>query len=231
VRKTVFCFMLIVIVIIAIAGAFVFVDAKDIKVIQAEQGRVIDVSLAAQERYKQWVILFDRWVKGEIKLEDMTPEQRALFIEFSEDMDFWSTVIMACSWYCGGGPINVEASSFLPPKNGNTYFPFNAHDFDLRTAWVEGVEGYGIGEYIEFYFEPLSPRVTTIEIYNGYFISENAWEDYSRVKKFKLYVNNKPYAILKLQDSRAVQRFQVEPLQSRDKNKDLVLKFEIMEVY
>ena len=41
--------MLIVIVIIAIAGAFVFVDAKDIKVIQAEQGRVIDVSLAAQE--------------------------------------------------------------------------------------------------------------------------------------------------------------------------------------
>ncbi|HLW07653.1 MAG TPA: hypothetical protein VKY45_08810 [Marinilabiliaceae bacterium] len=59
--------MLIVIVIIAIAGAFVFVDAKDIKVIQAEQGRVIDVSLAAQERYKQWVILFDRWVKGEIK--------------------------------------------------------------------------------------------------------------------------------------------------------------------
>ena len=156
----------------------------------------------------------------------MTPEQRALFIEFSEDMDFWSTVIMACSWYCGGGPINVEASSFLPPKNGNTYFPFNAHDFDLRTAWVEGVEGYGIGEYIEFYFEPLSPGLQQLKYITGILYP---WKDYSRVKN-SLYVNNKPYAILKLQDSRAVQRFQVEPLQSRDKNKDLVLKFEIMEV-
>ena len=52
-------------------------------------------------------------------------------------------------------------------------------------------------EYIEFYFEPFSPRVTVIEIYNGYFKS-GAWEDNSRVKKFKLYVNNKPYAILEL---------------------------------
>ena len=48
-------------------------------------------------------------------------------------------------------------------------------------------------------------------------------------QKSKLYVNNKPYSFKSCR-SRAVQRFQVEPLQSRDKNKDLVLKFEIMEV-
>lgn len=209
-----------------------FVKAENLKVIKAEQGRVIDISEAAQARYKQWGELRDRiYVKNEIKFEDLTPEQAKLLNEFGEDMGFWDTVTEACSWYCGGGPKQLEASSFLPPQNGNTYFPSNAHDFNLRTAWVEGVKGYGIGEYIEYYFEALSPRITEIKVYNGYFKSEKAWEDNSRVKKFKLYINNNPYAILELQNTRAVQIFKVEPLQSKIKNKDLVLKFEILEVF
>lgn len=226
VRRLILCLLLLVIVVTG-----TIVKAEDLKILKPELGRVIDISLEAQERYKKWEALYSKLMKREIKLEEMTPEQLTLLGEFGEDSGFWSTGTMACSWYCGGGPKKQEASSFLSPQSGNTYIPSNAHDFDLRTAWVEGVKGYGIGEYIEFYFEPFSPRVTVIEIYNGYFKSEKAWEDNSRVKKFKLYVNNKPYAILELEDSRAVQRFHVEPLQSKIENKDLVLKFEIMEVY
>lgn len=226
-RKIILCLVLI----ISITSSS-FAKAGNLKVIKAELGGVIDISEAAQERYKQWEHLYDQvYIKREITMESLTSEQKKLLNEFGEDMGFWDTVTGACSWYCGGGPKKQEASSFLAPQGGNTYYASNAHDFDLRTAWVEGVKGYGIGEYIEYYFEALSPRITEIIVYNGYFKSEKAWEDNSRVKKFKLYVDNKPYAILELQDCRATQCFKVEPLQSKIKNKDLVLKFEILEVY
>jgi hypothetical protein len=227
VRKIILCLVLIISV-----TSSTFVKAENLRVIKAELGRVIDISEAAQERYKQWGKLFNQvYVKGEIAMENLTPEQKKLLNEFGEDMDFWATETAACSWYCGGGPKKLDASSVLSSQSGNFYLASKAHDFDLRTAWIEGVKGYGIGEYIEYYFEALSPRITEIRVYNGYFKSEKAWEDNSRVKKFKLYINNKPYAILELQNTRAVQKFKVEPLQSKVKNKDLVLKFEIFEVF
>lgn len=49
VRKIILCLALI----IAVASS-TFVNAENLKVIKAEQGRVIDISVAAQERYKQW---------------------------------------------------------------------------------------------------------------------------------------------------------------------------------
>ncbi len=226
-RKIILCLALIIAV-----SSSTFVNAENLKVIKAEQGRVIDISVAAQERYKQWGKLYDQvYVKREMKTENLTPEQKKILNEFGEDMGFWATETEACSWYCGGGPKKQKASSFLASQSGNTYHASNAHDFDLRTAWVEGVRGCGIGEYIEYYFEALSPRITEIRVYNGYYKSEKAWEDNSRIKKFKLYINNKPYAILELQNTRTVQKFKVEPLQSKVKNKDLVLKFEILEVF
>ena len=89
----------------------------------------------------------------------------------------------------------------------------------------------GLGEYIEFYFKPFSPRVDKIIIYDGYFKNQNLWESNSRVKQFKLYINEKPYAILDLADTNAPQSFSIEPIQSMTKGVDLVLKLEIMDVY
>lgn len=226
-RKVFFCLAMI-----GLLTAIAFGETENPKIIKAKLGPPVDISQAAQERYKQWLNLREKiYNKQEIQHEDLTPEQRKLLGEFDESQGFWATETEACSWYCGGGPKKQEASSFLSPQNGNTYFASNAHDFDLRTAWVEGAKGYGIGEYIEYYFEALSPRITEIRIYNGYFKSEQAWEDNSRVKRFKLYVNNRPYAILELYDTRAAQFFPVEPLQSKIKGKDLVLKFEISDVF
>lgn len=69
--------------------------------------------------------------------------------------------------------------------------------------------------------------------------SQTAWANNSRVKKLKMYVNNKPYAILNLKDERALQTFKVDPLgsanredfQALQRKPDWTLKFEIMEVY
>ena len=137
-----------------------------------------------------------------------------------------------CSWYCGGGPSKIYASSVLPNNKGLNYVAKNAHDFSLRTAWVEGKEGYGIGESITFQFDKQSPPVTTVEIFNGYMKSDVLWKANSRVKQLKLYVNDKPYAILNLQDIKSKQIFRIHEGDGFQGTKSyLLLKFEIMDVY
>jgi hypothetical protein len=107
----------------------------------------------------------------------------------------------------------------------------NIHDLNYRTVWSEGVVGYGIGEYVEYHFKAESPRITQIQIANGYVKSNKAWLENSRVKALKMYVNGKPYAILDLKDSRALQQFNVPVLGRNNGKKDWVLRFEIADVY
>ncbi|HEX2955115.1 MAG TPA: hypothetical protein VHR47_14200 [Bacillota bacterium] len=206
-------------------------ESKNLKLLKPTSINPIDISEAAQTRYRQWRELFDRlYVIESLKEENLTSKQKKLLDEFSEDKGFWDTVSWGRSWYCGGGPERVKASSSLRLDNV-TYSPKNAHDFELRTAWMEGVDGYGKGEFITYEFRPSSPKVTKILIYNGYCKSIKTWREYSRVKKLVLYINGQAYALLSLQDSLSVQCFDVEPLQSRNKGRYLTLKFEIQEAY
>lgn len=68
-------------------------------------------------------------------------------------------------------------------------------------------------------------------IYNGYIKNYDLFKANARVKTFRLYINNVPYAILELSDTTAQQSFKIEPVRSTIKNKDLVLTFEILEIY
>lgn len=157
----------------------------------------------------------------------------------NEMKGYWDAVGDECSWYCGGGPDSVWASSTLRAQAGISYKAENAHDLSYKNAWVEGVAGYGIGEYLLYRFGATSPRINKIVVANGYVKSEKAWRDNSRVKKLKLYFNNKPLAILNLQDNRNEQIFHFDPIGYSDReNWDALaskpawtLKFEILEVY
>ena len=135
-----------------------------------------------------------------------------------------------CSWYCGdGGPIKITASSRLANQGANNYNEENLHDDHANTPWVEGVKGYGIGEWVEYTFKAGNPRITTIKIVNGYCKSQSAWKNNSRVKKLKVYIKGKPAAILNLEDTRCVQSFEIAPV--TDANKEWTMKFEIVDVY
>ncbi|MEH0158740.1 Hint domain-containing protein [Limibacter armeniacum] len=174
-------------------------------------------------------------------VESLTEEEKELLNNFSEVQEsYFDPVGGGCSWYCGGGPFSVTASSFLTAQGKNTYVPDNAHDLDLETAWVEGVDGYGIGEYLLYHFKATSPRITQIIVGNGYLKSEAAWRNNSRVKTLKMYVDDKPYALLHLKDERSSQGFRISPLgkitdgADRDKLReepDWTIKFEIVDVY
>ena len=109
--------------------------------------------------------------------------------------------------------------------------PKNAHDFDLRTAWIEGKPDYGIGEEISIEFElSANLKVTHIDIFNGYCKSEKVWKDNSRVKVFTLYVHDEILAYLNLSDTYKKQRFDIGSL-GGDAEGELTLVLRIIEVY
>lgn len=168
-------------------------------------------------------------------------DEQRIYDKYSEnevEQGYWDAVGGGCNWYCGGGPQEVTASSELKSHGENTYAAPNAHDLSYKTAWVEGVPGPGIGEYVTYNFAPEAPRITEIIVANGYVKSERAYRDNARVKKLKVYLNDKPYAILNLEDKRSVQHFSFPPLGNGDRLNDKLatlppwtLKFEILEVY
>jgi len=153
--------------------------------------------------------------------------------------NYWDVLKPGCSWYCSGGEDTISASSSLSAQSNVNYRANNIHDLNYKTAWVEGVKGYGIGEWIMYHFPPQTPRITELIVVNGYAKSEQTWKDNSRVKKLKMSINGKPFAILALANSRQEQHFKIEPVGNADR-KDLeklqkqpwwTIKFEIMDVY
>ncbi len=139
-----------------------------------------------------------------------------------------------CSWYCGGMSPLATASSQL---KGAAYAPDRAHDFNFKTAWVEGVEGNGAGEYLEYSFKmndqikrPEDFGINQIVIFNGYWKSDKLWHANGRVKNLKMYVNGVPTCIFTLADVKHPQSatFPFIALKAGEK---VVLRFEIIDVY
>lgn len=160
--------------------------------------------------------------------ESMSPEDKALVALGEEDCVLGHFFSAACSWYCGGEISDVSASSALSAR----YKGENTHDFSILNAWVEGVAGQGEGEYMVYTFPGSCPRITTIQILNGYTKTEKAWLDNGRVKRLRMYYHGEPYAILELDDTRRLQSFDVGILGFNDPSApDWTLRFEILDVY
>jgi hypothetical protein len=203
----------------------------------------LNFSAEGEKAFANALVLFqkiDDKLSSGVKYDDLTAAEKKAYSAVDEtESDYWASIGDGCSWYCGEGPKKVSASSYLKAQGTSTYEAKNAHDFNYKNAWVEGVAGYGIGEFLEYTFGATASRVTDIKIANGFVKSEAAWANNSRVKKLKMYVNNKPYAILNLKDERALQTFKVEPLgnanredfEALQRKPDWTLTFEIMEVY
>ncbi|WP_307984526.1 hypothetical protein [uncultured Bacteroides sp.] len=125
-----------------------------------------------------------------------------------------------CGFYCACERGKIAASLELKPHHGIPYAAKNAHDLSYKTAWVEGVQGDGIGENLIYCFPPTNPRIIKVIVIKGYSKSDEtwrnnsrvkqrkrhyhqrrqllAWQKNSRVKLLKMYVDNKPYALLHL---------------------------------
>ncbi len=164
--------------------------------------------------------------------ENEEKELDSLLFKYGEVVEsVYDIIDGGCSWYCGGGNYKIVASSYLKESGKNVYNAESANDLSYETAWVEGTANDGAGEYLEYYFENESPRITTIIVSNGYMKSDQAWRNNNRVKSLKLYVNGSPFRILKLNDSKTDQKFELGTFGHNEDGSDLVLRFEILEVY
>ncbi|WP_258097890.1 NADase-type glycan-binding domain-containing protein [Marinoscillum pacificum] len=216
------------------------ISAQEVPTLKPTLGKVMEFNAKVQQ---EWVLrdnLLNDLGQGNKNWDDLTKEEQSIIEEHGEIYEnMWDIVGGGCSWYCGGGQDTQTASSELTSQGSNTYGAENAHDLSYETAWVEGVSGYGIGEYIEYHVKPENPRITKIIIVNGYVKSDNAWKNNSRVKRLKMYLDDKPYADLELEDSKAEQHFKVEAIGYSDRENFTILKqkpgftlkFEITEVY
>lgn len=118
---------------------------------------------------------------------------------------------------------NIKASSILKASGNNTYGTSNLSDDNPQTAWVEGRSDYGIGEYIEF-----NRAGDDMRIYNGYQKNEASFYNNSRVKTFKVYLDDNFVGNILLNDKPGQQniniaQFGVESYET--------IKLEIKEVY
>ncbi len=164
--------------------------------------------------------------------EEERRELDVLLTRYGEVVEsVWDVINGGCSWYCGGGNYKVTASSYLPQQNTVSYNSESANDLNYKTAWVEGKNGSGIGEFLKYFFRNGSQRFSRIIVSNGYMKSQEAWQNNNRVKKLRFSVNGKEWGIFNLEDSRTDQVFEVGEIGHSQNGSDLVLQFEILEVY
>jgi hypothetical protein len=78
----------------------------------------------------------------------------------------------------------LTVSSTLPAEGSFNYGKESMRDNDLRTAWVEGAEGAGIGETITL--KPKGAYVTEIGLLNGFVSNEALYYGNARIKKLRI---------------------------------------------
>lgn len=217
-------------------------SGQTIKTLTPTLGSLVDKSPEGEiEFLKKQKDCSELWQKQNAGNKLSDEENKRLDKNCMEDgpEGYYDILGAGCSWYCGGGLDTETASSELQPFKDMNYSAANAHDLSYKTAWVEGVPGYGIGEFITYHFPPENPRITKIIVVNGYVKSKKAWTENSRVGALKMYLNDKPFAILNLADTQYEQEFSFDPIGNSDranheKLKSMpswTMKFEILDVY
>jgi hypothetical protein len=114
----------------------------------------------------------------------------------------------------------VSSSSFLQPQGKNIYEPFNLCDRNLKTAWCEGEQNNGSGEWIEFIFAETSGLDGNFSgnfvLVNGYAKNDNTFSYNSRIKTFLCYWNSFPVFKVKLLDTKEPQSFSLSEFNKKN---------------
>ena len=105
----------------------------------------------------------------------------------------------------------------------------------MKTAWVEGVEGFGWGEKIKIRFK-MKKGIKSIpfkgfDILNGYVKNENVWKDNARVKLLVIFHNKTPLFNLKLINTMKPQYIQLDNEDHVQLKNGDTITLEIMNTY
>ena len=113
-------------------------------------------------------------------------------------------------------PAETRYYIFDTSSHLSKYSTKNLCDGDVRTAWVEGWHGPGVGEMISIHNETRI-SFSTIEIMNGYGKSDNSFEGNGRVKKVRIITDNGFSQVAELKDKFKMQKIRLDQVvNSRD---------------
>jgi hypothetical protein len=85
--------------------------------------------------------------------------------------------------------ITASASSVRMAVQSNTYYASNAIDGKRSTAWIEGVDGPGLGEWLRFDFDR-EINLHRILIQPGYFKSSEIWAGNNRLESVTAFFSD-----------------------------------------
>lgn len=115
-----------------------------------------------------------------------------------------------------GAPLKItaSASSIRLAVQANTYYASNAIDGKRATAWIEGAEGAGIGEWIRFDF---NREITLHRILwqPGYFKSPAIWNQNNRLATVNAEFSDGTWRELKFADRMESQKMDVGAVRTR----------------
>ncbi|PKL74963.1 MAG: hypothetical protein CVV27_17810, partial [Candidatus Melainabacteria bacterium HGW-Melainabacteria-1] len=107
---------------------------------------------------------------------------------------------------------SLVASSTLPDMAGISYYVGNVMDGSNNTAWVEGVVGDGVGEYVQFVYNGTSAlTIHGLAIKNGYVKTTTSFAENGSVRGLVMYVNTSPVANMILERIRDEQVVSISP--------------------
>ncbi|MEM8598462.1 MAG: hypothetical protein AAGF99_00940 [Bacteroidota bacterium] len=122
----------------------------------------------------------------------------------------WEGYLDGCSLLCAIG-WTTTASSALAPQGANRYAVDEAEDGNPRSAWVEGVDGPGLGERLMITLgTPDDPDDFTtsfdgVRVINGYAKSMQTWEANGRVRHLEVHLNDRLVTVIVLHDTAMLQ--------------------------
>ena len=127
--------------------------------------------------------------------------------------DDTQTVISSPS---NGAPLKIaaSASSIRLAVQANTYYASNAIDGKRATAWIEGADGPGIGEWIRFDFDR-EMTLHRILWQPGYFKSPAIWNQNNRLATVRAEFSDGTWRELKFVDRMESQKVDVGAVRTR----------------
>lgn len=164
-----------------------FYVCLNFKMILENQGRIISLPEGGYWFQETCYIL----KKSDFNLSTSSPIEVLYNIDTWKIVDYYESYLLPDEYLK-----SINISSVLPELNGIDYDKSNLFDGDYTTAWVEGSDGQGIGEWIEIELDNFS--IGYISILNGYTKSEQTYFNNARIKKIEyiLYINtDNPYNI------------------------------------
>lgn len=133
-------------------------------------------------------------------------------------------------WY-GVWPKTVVASS-ISHNEGTNYDVKEIVRDGVIKPWCSAVgKAEGATVTCKFKLDKMKPKLTMIDLNNGFCHTEKQWKNHGRVAKLQLLLDGKPLKTYDLEDTPDNQVLDIKPISPKNLNTPFELTFKVLKVY